>query len=180
MLRQSSLTALLGFSICWGATPAMAQQSAGPEIFYEYARNKIGLLRYCRDQGLLGQVTADRAVKAIERGLESLTISEGLVKEQGDRAEKAGERGFWEANGQHDLAGVAALRRTTLIDLCQELGGQRTIYQAPAPTQIVQRVKAPNPVLNVDLPSPAVRPPDPPSARTKAAAPDPWVLPTCN
>lgn len=145
MLRQSCLTALLGLSVYWGGTAsAIAQQSDGSEIFYEYARNKIGLLRYCRDKAVLGQVTADRAAKAIEIGLERLAISDGLLKERGDRAEKAGERGFWEANGQYDIASVAALRNTTLADLCKELGGQtKAIYQAPIPSPIVPKVKTP-------------------------------------
>lgn len=143
MFRRSYLAVLLGLSLCCGhATAASAQQRDGPDTFYGYARNKIGLLRYCRDQALVGQVTADRAVKAIEIGLRGLAVSDGLAKERGDKAEKAGEAGFWEdANGKQNLASVADLFGTTTTNLCKELAGQtRTIQQQPVTRQVAPKV----------------------------------------
>ena len=75
------LAAILGVSLCCGpTTSASAQQSDGPSTFYAYARNKIGLLRYCRNQAIIGQVAADRAVKAVEVGLRRLAVSGGPAK----------------------------------------------------------------------------------------------------
>ena len=135
MVRRSYLAAMLGLSLCCGHTAwASAQQRDGPGTFYSYARNKIGLLRYCRDQALVGQVTADGVIKAVEIGLRRLPSADRLAKERGDRAEKAGEAGFWEeANGKQDLASVAKLFGTTTAGLCKELAGQdRGVQQQPA------------------------------------------------
>jgi hypothetical protein len=134
MLRQSYLAAILGLSLCCGQTiSASAQQSDGPDGFYEYARNKIGLLRYCRDQALLGQVTADRAVVSIENALGRVAVINDLIKERGDKAEKAGQAGLWEeANGRRDLASVADQFGTTTANLCKELSGQTRAVQQPS------------------------------------------------
>ena len=143
MFRQSYLAATLGVALCCGcAASASAQQSDAPDGFYEYARNKIGLLRYCRDQALLGQVTADRAVEAIEIALGRVAVSDDLVKERGERAQKAGQLGFWEkANGRRNLASIAALLGTTTADLCKELGGQtKAVQQQPFTRQVAPKV----------------------------------------
>ena len=143
MIRRSHLAAMLGLSLCCGHTASSsAQQSDGPDTFYEYARNKIGLLRYCRDHALVGQVTADRAIKAVEIGLRGLPIADGLTKERGDKAEKAGEAGFWEeANRKQDLASVADLFGTTTAGLCKDMAGQtRTVRQPPATRQVAAKI----------------------------------------
>ena len=143
MLRRSYLAATLGLSLCCGQiASASAQQSDGPDTFYAYARNKIGLLHYCRDKALLGQVTADRAAESIELALGRLAVSDDLVKEWGDRAEKAGQAGFWEeANNRRDLASVAGIFGTTTAGLCKELAGQtRTVQRPPDTRQVAAKV----------------------------------------
>jgi len=134
MLRQVYLAALLGLGFCGiCAGSAGAQQSDPPDSFYEYARNKIGILRYCRDQAFLGQVTADRAIKAIESALARYDIGDGPAKERGDSAEKFGERGFWEADGKRDLVSVADDFRTTAATVCKELAGQPPVTRQVEP-----------------------------------------------
>jgi hypothetical protein len=123
---------MLGLSGC--AASASAQQYDELDGFHEYARNKIGLLRYCRDQALIGQVTAERAIKAIEAALRHFPVSDALVKKRGERAEKLGETGFWEANGKNaraDLASVASRTGASTADLCKELAGQTKSNQKP-------------------------------------------------
>jgi hypothetical protein len=181
MLRRPYLAAMLGVSLCCGiAASASAQQSDRPQISYEYARNKIGLLRYCRDQAFLGQVTADKAVEAIEIGLRRFAISDGLVKERGDRAEKAGQAGIWEdASGKRNLASVADLISTSLAGLCRELAGQTEIQPSPAARQPAPKVTPPQARLNVNSLTAATKPASPPAASTKAvvAPPPPSPLP---
>jgi hypothetical protein len=170
MLRRSYLAAILGLSLCCGQTiSASAQQSDGPDGFYEYARNKIGLLRYCRDQAFIGRVTADKAVEAIEIGLRRFAVSDGLVKERGDRAEKAGEAGIWEdASGKRNLASVADLISTSLAGLCRELAGQTEIQPSPAARQPAPKVTPPQARVNVNSLTAATKPAGPPAASTKA------------
>ena len=158
---------MLGLSLCCGHTAsASAQQSDGPVTFYAYARNKIGLLRYCRDQALVGQVTADRAVEAVEIGLRRLPFADRLAKERGDKAEQAGEAGFWEeANGKQDLASVAELFGTTTAGLCKELAGQaRKVRQPPATRPVVATY------LNSNRSTASIKPARPPAASTEAVA----------
>lgn len=175
MRRRPYLAAMLGLSLCCGITAsASAQQSDRPQISYEYARNKIGLLRYCRDQAFLGQVTADRAVEAIEIGLRRFAISDGLVKERGDRAEKAGQAGIWEdANGKRNLASVADLISTSLAGLCRELAGQTEIQPSPVARQPAPKVTPPQTRLNVNSLTAATKPASPPAASTKAVVAPP-------
>ena len=166
---------MLGFSLCCGCTAsASAQQSDRPVIFYEYARNKIGLLRYCRDKAFLGQVTADRAIEAIEIGLRRFAISDGLVKERGDRAEKLGEAGIWEdADGRRDLASVADLISTSFAGLCKELAGPTEIQPSPVARQLAPKVTPPQARLNVNSLTAATEPASPPAASTKAVVAPP-------
>ena len=174
MLRRSYLAATLGLSVCCGCTAsASAQQTDRPEIFYEYARNKIGLLRYCRDRALLGQVTADRAAEAIELGLRRLAISDPLVKERGDRAEKVGEAGFWEeADGKQDLASVAGFFGTSPAGLCKELGGPAKIQPSPVAKQLAPKVTPHQARSNVNSLT-ATEPASPPAAATKTVVAPP-------
>jgi hypothetical protein len=144
MIRRSHLAVMLGLSLCCGhAASASAQQSDGPDTFYVYARNKIGLLRYCRDHALVGQVTADRAIKAVETGLRRLAVADGLARERGNKAEKTGEAGLWEeANGKQNLASVAKLFGTTPAGLCKEMAGQTRAIQQPPATTALSNAKA--------------------------------------
>ena len=175
MLRRSYLAATLGLSVCCCCTvSASAQQSDRPEIFYEYARNKVGLLRYCRDRALLGQVTADRAIEAIELGLRRLAVSDGRIKERGDRAEKTGEAGFWEeANGRQDLASVARVFGTSPAGLCKELGGQTKILPSSVAKQPPPKAAPQQARSNVNSLTPATKPANPPAASAKAVAAPP-------
>ena len=169
MIRRSHLAAMLGLSLCGHTVSASAQQGDGPGTFYAYARNKIGLLRYCRDRALVGQVTADRAVKAVEIGLRRLAVADGLAKERGDKAEKAGEAGFWEdANGKQDLASVAKLFDTTTAGLCKEMAGQTgTVRQPPVTRQVAPKAAT---YLNANRSTASIEPASPPAASTQAVA----------
>lgn len=172
MLRRSYLAVMLGMGLyCSCAAPASAQRSDPPDGFYEYARNKIGLLRYCRDQGLLGQVTADRAAKAIEIALGRFAAGDELVKERGDRAEKLGEAGFWqERNGKRDFASVAERFGATLTGLCQELGGQtRSVQPPPVAAKVARPAKPPQARSNANHSAASIQPASPPTVPTEAA-----------
>jgi len=177
MIRRSYFAAMLGLSLCCGHTAsASAQQRDGPDTFYAYARNKIGLLHYCRDKALLGQVTADRAAESIALALERLAVSDDLVKEWGDRAEKAGRAGFWEeANNRRDLASVAGIFGTTTAGLCKELAGQtRTVQQPPATRQVAAKVATSGQAgLNTNRSTTSVRPASRRAASPKAVTPAP-------
>lgn len=172
MFRRSYLAAMLGLSLCCGQTvSASAEQSDGPDAFYEYARNKIGLLRYCRDQALLGQVTADRAVVSIENALGRVAVINDLIKERGAKAEKAGQAGLWEeANGRRDLASVADQFGTTTANLCKELAGQtRTVQQPPVTRQVAPKVATSQKAdLNTNRPTVSIKPAAPPTVPTVA------------
>jgi hypothetical protein len=172
MFRRLYLAAILGLSLCCGQIiSASAQQSDGPDAFYEYARNKIGLLRYCRDKALVGQVTADRAGKAIEIALQRIAVSDDLVKERGDRAEKAGQAGLWEeANGRRDLASVADHFGTTTANLCKELSGQtRAVQQPPVTKQVAPKVTTSQQAdLNANRSPASIKPAAPPTVPTIA------------
>jgi len=162
MIRRSHLAVMLGLSLCCGHTASTsAQQSDGPDTFYVYARNKIGLLRYCRDHALVGQVTADRAIKAVETGLRRLAVADGLARERGNQTEKAGEAGLWEEpNGKQNLASVAKLFGTTTAGLCKEMAGQtRAIQQPPAARQVAAEIATPERAdLNANRSTPSAEP----------------------
>lgn len=139
MLRRSCFAVFLGLCACGHFSAAGAQDSDRDAQFYEFARNKIGLLRYCRDQGLIGQITAERAIEQGQARIASIADPGASVRKRGDRAEKSGESGFWEANGQQDHASIAEDFRTTPAGLCKELAGlPREAKQAPVAKPRVQ------------------------------------------
>jgi hypothetical protein len=132
MFQVPSLVVLLGLTLCILASrQAMAQQFSESDVVYEAARNKIGLIRYCRNNGLLDPAIATQAVAAVETGLRKLPPGNALSREQGDRAQRAGEAGFWEAGRRRDIGSVAKLFRTTPADLCQEWADETLRAQAP-------------------------------------------------
>jgi hypothetical protein len=156
--------------VCGCPVAATAQQSDQPDVLYEYARNKIGLLYYCRNQGLIGQSTAESAINAIKLSLKRLAVSDKLVRRRGDRAEEMGEAGFWDADGRENLVGVAKLFRTSLAGLCKELAGEISRFQQfPVSSQI--------PVASQIQTAPKIAPtearpePAPPTIAAKPAAP---------
>jgi hypothetical protein len=121
MFQVLSLVVLLGLTLCmFPLHNTMAQQFSESDVVYEAARNKIGLIRYCRDNQLLKPEVADQVVAAVEAELSKISPDNSFVKEQGDRAQQAGEDGFWEAGRRRYIASVATLFRTTPADLCQE------------------------------------------------------------
>lgn len=89
-------------------------------VVYEAARNKIGLMRYCRNKELIQAGIADKAAAAVRMGLVRMAVNPARAKQRGDIAEKAGEEGFWEASRRHDMAAIAGMFGTTPAGLCQE------------------------------------------------------------
>ena len=149
MVQVPSLAALLGLTLCiLPLHNTMAQQFGESDVVYEAARNKIGLIRYCRNIGLLDPAIADLAVTAVETGLRGLPSTDAVAREQGDRAQQAGEDGFWEAGRRRDIAGVAKLFRTTPADLCQEWADETVRAQTLKPYREVKTftVVVPKPI----------------------------------
>lgn len=124
MFRCVYLAVILGFGVCCGCTAAVsAEKNDRKNALYEYAHNKVGLLRYCRRHGLVGSFVAEKAAQEIEVGLPDLDIDDRTVRERGDKAEKMGEAGFWDADGQEDLASVARRFNTSPSAVCSQLAG---------------------------------------------------------
>jgi hypothetical protein len=98
MIGCRCLSVVLGLSL--GTTFAAAQQQPDRDVVYETARNKVGLLRYCKQQGWLDAKTADEAIEGAQGGVSAITaFRETPVSVQdGDRAEKNGEAGLWGAS----------------------------------------------------------------------------------
>ena len=120
MSQVPLLVVLLGLTLCiLSSDQTMAQQFDESDVVYDALRNKIGLMRYCRDNELLDPAITDQAVTAVETGLRKLPSSGTTAREQGDRAQQAGEDGFWDVGRRRDLASVAKLFHTTPADLCQ-------------------------------------------------------------
>ena len=132
MFQVQSLVVLLGLTLCiLPSHETMAQEFNESGVVYEASRNKIGLIRYCRDNQLLSPAVADQAVAAVETGLRKLPPGETIDRERGDRAQRAGEDGFWEAGRKRYIAGIANLFRTTPAELCQEWADETLRGQAP-------------------------------------------------
>jgi hypothetical protein len=162
MLRRSCLAAMLGVSL-YGSyiDSAGAQQNDRRDVRYAAARNKIGLLHYCRDKGLLGAITAENAAEAIENGLQGLDSIEDRDREQGARAEKAGEAGFWEAGGKRDVATVATIFSTTPEGLCKGWAEDalRSPNVAQAPKQTTTPIPPTTPTVATLSPGAGAQPP---------------------
>lgn len=121
MFQILSPVVLLGLTLCiLPSHEAMAQKLSESGVVYEAARNKIGLIGYCRKNEQLDAGTADQAVKAVEAGLRKIPANDTFAREQGDLAQKAGEDGFWDTGRRRDMASVAKLFSTVPADLCQE------------------------------------------------------------
>jgi hypothetical protein len=154
MFRCSYLAVILGFGVCCGCTgSASAENSDRKNAFYEYAHNKIGLLRYCRRHGLVGSFVAEKAAQEIEVGLPDLDVDDRAIRERGDRAEKMGEAGFWDADGREDLASVARRTNTSPASICGQLAG----VEAPAEPSILTIHVAPKAPAS-DAPAPGPKP----------------------
>ncbi len=177
MLRQSFLAAMLGLSLCGSCTmQASAQQNDGRSGAYETARNKLGLLRYCSDKGLLGAITAERAIEEVEAALRQFTVPDGAARKRGYEAQKDGEAGLWEANGKkQDLASAATVLRTTPDGLCRELAeATLNVQKATAAKQAAPKPAAPKTQLPANTPTVAViEPASRPVTPVQAQAPLP-------
>jgi hypothetical protein len=131
MFEVRSLVVLLGATFCvLSSQRALAEQSEGG-VVYEAARNKIGLIRHCRNNRLLDPAIADKAIKAVETGLRKHPPVNTTAKVEGDRAQQAGEDGYWEIARRRDIASVARMFRTTPADLCREWADETLRAQAP-------------------------------------------------
>lgn len=101
MIGYRCLSILLG--LAFGVNIAGAQQmqqDPGRDLTYEMARNKVGLLRYCKRQNLLDAKIADEAIEGAQGGVSVATAFQETTvsKRHGDLAEKNGEAGLWGAS----------------------------------------------------------------------------------
>jgi hypothetical protein len=149
MFRVLSVV-LLGLALWpFSSNEIAAQQFAETGVVYEAGRNKIGLILHCRNNALLDPPIANQAVTAVETGLSKLPLGDPLTREQGDRAQQAGEAGYWEAGRRRDIAGVAKLFGTTPADLCKEWAAETLRAQAPRPRGEITTVAAVAPIQPV-------------------------------
>lgn len=148
------------------AAYAAAEQKAGRDVVYEAARNRVGLLRYCREEKLLSAEVADIAIRVMQGELEAEpAASLPIARKYGDYAEQDGEDGVLGPDSKRDVATFAKSFKTTPTELCREWVREslrgfkgRGVRQAePAPS--------------------AVRPAAPPSASAAAAPAAPSYLP---
>lgn len=131
MFQVQSLVVLLGLTLCTlPSHETMAQEFNESGVVYEALRNKIGLIRYCRDNQLLSPAIASQAVAAVGAGLNKLPPGDTVDRERGDRARQAGEEGFWDVGRRRDIASIADLFRTTPAELCQEWADETLRGQA--------------------------------------------------
>jgi hypothetical protein len=160
MLRCVAFAGVFGLSL-YGSliTPARPEQNKGRDIVYESARNRIGLLRFCRSTALLDRSTADVAIKISERGLNALPTPETRVaRAHGDDAQAQGEAGVLGPDGKRDIADFAVHFKTTPGALCKEwaaeslrgVKGRSLQQQAPqttsaAPPTVPAEIKRPEP-----------------------------------
>jgi hypothetical protein len=172
MVRVPSSIILLGLAFCALAPDeTMAQRFDESGVVYESARNKIGLIRYCRKSALLDPAIANQAVAAVETGLRTVSVSDVLTREQGDRAQRAGEDGYWDAGRTRDIAGIAALFRTTPAELCKEWANETVRSQEPGrPVPITTIAIADQPIVSIE-PSPQVEPAPAERAATRVGRP---------
>jgi hypothetical protein len=84
-------------SMAFGSTCAVAQQEPERDTTYEMARNKVGLLRYCKQKAYLDSKAADDAIEGALQGVKAVSaFRETPISESyGSRAEKNGEAGLW-------------------------------------------------------------------------------------
>lgn len=171
VLKVTCVAASLGLSLCCGWTAAIAQQSDQDAGLYEFARNKVGLLRFCRDQGLIDKVTAEKASDAIRAGIRRIDVSSRLIKDRGDRAEAVGESGFWEVDGPHYHNDVSRRLGRTPAEMCLEVAGlPRGTPQSPAATAAVYQQPVTTDYSAQSI-APASPPPAPPPPKTYSAGP---------
>jgi len=112
----SRVAAIAGLGLCIAWSSAAPAQQQGGDLRYETIRNKVGLLRYCRDKGLLDAATTDKAIRQAQGELKPLPAP--ADKGRGDAAERAGQAGLFGVT-RRDVATFATLMGTTPAELCQ-------------------------------------------------------------
>ena len=146
------------------AAYAAAQQKAGRDVVYEAARNRVGLLRYCREEKLLSAEVADIAIRVMRGELEAEPAAgQPLARKYGDYAEQDGEDGVLGPDSKRDVATFARSFKTTQTELCREWARESLRGFKGRGTQQAE-------------PAPAVRPAAPPQAGAAKPA-DPSYLP---
>ncbi len=137
MIGCRCLSLVLG--LAFGTTFAAAQhaqQNPDRDLTYEMARNKVGLLRYCKQQGLLDAKLADEAIEGAQGGVSVVTAFRDtpVSQQDGDRAEKNGEAGLWGAS-RRPMEKMAESFVKTPAALCKDWADDGTasrIRSAPA------------------------------------------------
>jgi hypothetical protein len=165
MFTRACHAMMIGLGLYGSLTAyAAAQQKAGRDVVYEAARNRVGLLRYCREEKLLSAEVADIAIRVMQGELEAEPAAgQPLARKYGDYAEQDGEDGVLGPDSKRDVATFARSFKTTQTELCREWAREslrgfkgRGVQQAE--------------------PAPAVRPAAPPLAGAAKTA-DPSYLP---
>ncbi len=184
MLRCATIAGVLGLSLFGSlTTSASAQQNDGRDIFYESARNKIGLLRFCARKALLDAETADIAIKVSEDGLGDYPPRNPAAQQRGDVAETDGEAGILGPDGRRGIADFADRFNTTAAALCRDWANEslrgvkgRSAQETPQPGSVVPQ-PAPVIVIKRSAQSRAPGPvaiPDPTRAPVAAPWPAAW------
>lgn len=135
MIGYRCLFILFGLAFGMASAGAQMRQDPGRDLTYEMARNKVGLLRYCKRKGFLEAKVADEAIEGAQGGVTTaIAFRETLVsKRDGDLAEKNGEAGLWGA-GRSPMEQMAESRIMSPTGLCKlwaEEGIAAQIRSAP-------------------------------------------------
>jgi hypothetical protein len=113
---------MLGLSFVGAeASGAAAQQVSAQDLVYQSARNRVGLLTWCWENGLVDVGDAYKAIKLSGKELTRLSAkaSPATIK-LGDAAEKEGAAGVVGPNGKRGIDSFARAFRTTPPLLCKE------------------------------------------------------------
>lgn len=114
-MKKTVLTGLVALGLSAGlVAPAFAQASNEQmEMAYNSARNQLGVLKYCQNEGHI-----DDAAITVQTKLIAL-IPAPADKAKGDEAEKTGEKGTIAAMGvNQELAASAKAQNVTEKQFC--------------------------------------------------------------
>lgn len=133
MIAYRCLFVLAGLAIGMGV--ADAQQNSDRDITYDMARNKVGLLRYCKQKAFLDPQVADKAIKSAMEGVGVSTLfrETSVSEKDGDKAEKNGEAGLWGA-GRKPMEQLADSYVLTPAELCRRWAEEESaggIHEVP-------------------------------------------------
>jgi hypothetical protein len=116
MSSVSIVAVIFGLSLCIGSTSAAVAQQPGGDVDYETLRNRLGLLKYCRDKGLINGATIDKGIKQVQNELRLMRAP--ADKGRGDAAEKAGQIGQF-GSTRRDVVTFATAIGTTPAEMCK-------------------------------------------------------------